>query len=226
MRRADRLFQIILYLRRRRFATARDLAQALEVSERTIYRDINELTCCGIPIDGEAGVGYRLRHDFDLPPLMFDREELEALRLGARMVKTWADPDLARSASYALAKIEAVLPADMLHNPSAIYAPRYDPYPVQLVGQLRHAINDLCKVHFHYARADGGQSERTVKPLGLFYWGRVWTLVAWCELRNGFRHFRLDRMSELTTTEKFVEQQGQSLMDFFSIININKNKID
>ena len=80
MRRADRLFQIILFMRKRKFATARDLALALEVSERTIYRDINELYCCGVPIDGEAGVGYRLHRSYDLPPLMFDREELEALR--------------------------------------------------------------------------------------------------------------------------------------------------
>ena len=215
MRRADRLFQIILYLRRRRFATARDLAQALEVSERTIYRDINELTCCGIPIDGEAGVGYRLRHDFDLPPLMFDREELEALRLGARMVKTWADADLARSASYALAKIEAVLPADMQHSPSAIYAPRHDPYPVQLVGRLRHAINDSWKVHFCYARADGAQSERTAKPLGLFYWGRVWTLVAWCELRNDFRHFSPRQDESVSGDRAICRTAGAKSARFF-----------
>lgn len=86
MRRADRLLQIILYFRAHKFATARQLAEALEVSERTIYRDVNELLCCGVPIDGAAGVGYRIRRNFDLPPLMFDREELEALRLGARII--------------------------------------------------------------------------------------------------------------------------------------------
>jgi predicted DNA-binding transcriptional regulator YafY len=93
MRRADRLFQIVLYLRRRHVSTARDLARALEVSERTIYRDVKELSACGLPIEGAAGVGYRLRRGFELPPLMFDRDELQALRLGARMVRAWADSD-------------------------------------------------------------------------------------------------------------------------------------
>src|SRR5579864_8105777 len=99
MRRADRLFQIVLHLRRRRISTARDLAQALAVSERTIYRDVQDLSACGLPIESAAGVGYRLRRGFDLPPLMFDREELQALRLGARMVRSWADPDLSQAAS-------------------------------------------------------------------------------------------------------------------------------
>jgi predicted DNA-binding transcriptional regulator YafY len=98
MRRADRLFQIVLSLRRRRITTARDLARTLEVSERTIYRDVQELSACGLPIEGAAGVGYRLGRGFDLPPMMFDCDELQALRLGARMVRSWADPDLSEAA--------------------------------------------------------------------------------------------------------------------------------
>ena len=217
MRRADRIFQIILYLRRRRVATARDLAQALEVSERTIYRDIQELSACGLPIEGAAGVGYRVRRGFDLPPLMFDREELQALRLGARMVRSWADSDLSQAAGNALRKIEAVLPADLDDAVEALYAPSFNPYPVQLVGLLRHAVIEHRKARFAYNRQDGEASLRTVWPLGLFYWGAVWTLAAWCEMREDFRNFRLDRIEEAEITEEaFTLQPGRTLDDFLA----------
>jgi predicted DNA-binding transcriptional regulator YafY len=224
MRRADRLFQIVLYLRRRRVATARDLAQALEVSERTIYRDVQELSACGLPIEGAAGVGYRVRRGFDLPPLMFDREELQALRLGARMVRSWADPDLSQAAANALRKIEAVLPPEMEDLGEALYAPNLRPYPVHLVGLLRRAVTEHRKARFDYAKEDGTASSRTVWPLGLFYWGAVWTLVAWCELRDDFRHFRLDRIAEPEVTEDtFVLQPGQTLDDFLARVRAGRS---
>jgi predicted DNA-binding transcriptional regulator YafY len=220
MRRADRLFQIVLFLRRRRVATARDLAQALEVSERTIYRDVEELSACGLPIEGAAGVGYRLRRGFDLPPLMFDREELQALRLGARMVRSWADAELSQAAANALRKIEAVLPEGMDDPGEALYAPNLKPYPVRLVGLLRRGVTEHRKARFAYTREDGTASDRTVWPLGLFYWGAVWTLVAWCELRNDFRSFRLDRIAEAEVTEEpFSLQPGQALEDFLARVN-------
>lgn len=220
MRRADRLFQIVLFLRRRRVATARDLAQALEVSERTIYRDIEELSACGLPIEGAAGVGYRLRRGFDLPPLMFDREELQALRLGARMVRSWADAELSQAAANALRKIEAVLPEGMDDPGEALYAPNLKPYPVRLVGLLRRGVTEHRKARFAYTREDGTASNRTVWPLGLFYWGAVWTLVAWCELRNDFRSFRLDRIADAEVTEEpFTLQPGQALEDFLMRVN-------
>jgi predicted DNA-binding transcriptional regulator YafY len=219
MRRADRLFQIVLFLRRRRVATARDLAQALEVSERTIYRDVEELSACGLPIEGAAGVGYRLRRGFDLPPLMFDREELQALRLGARMVRSWADPDLSQAAGNALRKIEAVLPADLDDPGEALYAPTFHPYPVHLVGLLRRAVIEHRKVRVAYTREDGAASTRILWPLGLFYWGAVWTLVAWCEMRNGFRNFRLDRIAEPEVTDDlFTLEPGQTLEDFLRTV--------
>jgi len=215
MRRADRLFQIILYLRRRRVATARDLAQALDVSERTIYRDIQELSSCGMPIEGAAGVGYRVRRGFDLPPLMFDREELQALRLGARMVRSWADAELSEAAGNALRKIEAVLPEGLDDPGEALFAPSVRAYPVRLVGLLRRAVMEHRKARFAYQREDGEGSVRTVWPLGLFYWGAVWTLVSWCELRNDFRSFRLDRISDAEVTEEpFVLASGQTLEVF------------
>jgi predicted DNA-binding transcriptional regulator YafY len=220
MRRADRLFQIVLYLRRRRVATARDLARALEVSERTIYRDVQDLSACGLPIEGEAGVGYRLRRGFDLPPLMFDREELQALRLGARMVRSWADPDLSQAAANALRKIEAVLPPELDGLGEALYAPHIHPYPVRLVGLLRNATTEHHKVCFDYTREDGGTSRRTVRPLGLFYWGATWTLLAWCEMRNDFRSFRLDRIGDLeVTAEPFTLEPGKTLEDFLKTVD-------
>jgi predicted DNA-binding transcriptional regulator YafY len=217
MRRADRLFQIVLFLRRRRVATARDLAQALEVSERTIYRDVQELSACGLPIEGAAGVGYRVRRGFDLPPLMFDREELRALRLGARMVGTWADQDLSQAAANALRKIEAVLPVDLDDPGEALYAPNLRSYPVRLVGLLRRGVTERRKARFAYTKEDGDSSIRIVWPLGLFYWGAVWTLVAWCETRNDFRNFRLDRMADPEVTDDpFTLQPGQTLDDFLA----------
>jgi len=110
MRRADRLFQIVQYLRGRRLTTARQLATWLSISERTVYRDIRDLSLSGVPIEGEAGIGYLLSASFDLPPLMFDLAEIEALTIGARMVQTWGSPELATAAELALAKIAAVLP--------------------------------------------------------------------------------------------------------------------
>src|SRR5215470_1747793 len=212
MRRADRLFQIVLHLRRRRVATARDLARALEVSERTIYRDVQDLSACGLPIESAAGVGYRLRRGFDLPPLMFDREELQALRLGARMVRSWADAELSEAAANALRKIEAVLPEGIDDPGEALYAPSIRRYPVRLVGLLRRAVTEHRKTRFAYQREDGETSSRTVRPLGLFYWGAVWTLVAWCEMRNDFRSFRLDRIADPEVTdETFTLEPDQTL---------------
>jgi predicted DNA-binding transcriptional regulator YafY len=219
MRRADRLFQIVLALRRRRIATARDLARTLEVSERTIYRDVQELSACGLPIEGAAGVGYRLGRGFDLPPMMFDRDELQALRLGARMVRSWADPDLSEAAANALRKIEAVLPADREEPGEALFAPNLRGYPVRLVGLLRRAVLEQRKARFDYTREDGADSARTVRPLGLFYWGSVWTLVAWCEQRDDHRSFRLDRMANPEVlAEPFTLQAGQTLQDFLDKI--------
>jgi predicted DNA-binding transcriptional regulator YafY len=223
MRRADRLFQITLYLRRRRVVTARDLAAALEVSERTIYRDVQELSACGLPIESAAGVGYQLRRGYDLPPLMFDKEELQALRLGARMVRSWADPDLSQAAANALRKIEAVLPESLPDPGETLFAPSVRPYPVHLVGLLRRATTEKRKARFAYTREDGAASDRTVWPLGLFYWGAVWTLVAWCELRVDFRSFRLDRIGAAEVLDEGFElAQGQRLDDFLARVRARR----
>lgn len=223
MRRADRLFQIVQILRRRRLTTARHLAESLEISERTVYRDIRDLAASGVPIEGEAGVGYRLR-GFDLPPLMFNREEVEALVLGARIVQSWTDPELARAASEALSKIEAALPRDRSHlvDGTPLFAPA-DHWRVEIavdLPTLRQAIRDSRKLRFRYTDAGGTQSERTVRPLGLSFYGPVWILAAWCELRQDFRAFRVDRIHELEVLPgSFPPEPGRTLQDFIAAMN-------
>lgn len=220
MRRADRLFQIIQLLRRRHVLTAAAIAGELEVSERTIYRDIADLVRSGVPIAGEAGVGYTLRRGFDLPPLMFTADEVEALVLGSRVVSSWADETLARAAESALARIEAALP-DRLKgkvSESRLYAPGFHVSHAiaGTLAELRKTIDARQKVHLDYTDADGALTHRTVRPLGLFFWGNKWSLTAWCELRDDFRDFRLDRMGAMTPLdETFAPEAGKELDDFF-----------
>ena len=219
MRRADRLFEIIQHLRRRPTTRARDLAEALEVSERTIYRDIADLIGSGVPIEGEAGVGYVLRPGFDLPPLMFKETEVEALVLGLRIVGSWADDELAEAAANSLAKIEAVLPEGLrgfMENTALMAPEMHFTEPIGFdVAELRRAVRQRMKVRFQYTDVLSQGSERTVRPLSLAYFGPVWVLAAWCELRVDFRTFRLDRMRDFAVTdERFRAEAGRTLHDF------------
>ena len=218
MRRADRLFRLVQVLRARRFATARGLADALEVSERTIYRDVRDLSLSGVPIEGEAGVGYALRRDFDLPPLMFDYEEIEALTAGARMVQAWSSPKLARAAQAALDKIAAALPADkrIAMDRTRLYAPTFhvDPELGKVMDTMREAIVEGRRLAFSYKDEGGKASERSARPLGLYFWGQRWTLASWCEMREDFRNFRLDRMTRVAIGPRFPDEAGKRLDDF------------
>lgn len=221
MRRADRLFQILLLLRRQSVTTANELARELEVSERTIYRDVRDLMTTGIPIQGEAGTGYILRDGFEVPPLMFTEPELLALHLGLRMVRHTVDDALARDARRALDKIEAVIPEKLrgsapreaLHSPLPLF-----PDDVrQRLGELRHTVDERCRVILDYADAEGRITTRTVRPLALLFWGQSWTLTAWCELREAFRSFRLDRMQScISTGTVFEEEKGKTFRDYLS----------
>ena len=219
MRRADRLFQIVQMLRRRRLTTAAQLAERLEVSERTVYRDIRDLSGSGVPILGEAGVGYRLGKDFDLPPLMFSGEEVQALVLGARMVESWGDSELRQAARSVLTKVEAVLPPSkrqQLHD-TALFSLsfRVSKEVRANVGALRKAIDARTKIRLDYKDREGVASGRVVCPLGLYFWGNVWTLGAWCELREDFRNFRLDRIEKATSTsETFRSEPPLTLEDY------------
>jgi predicted DNA-binding transcriptional regulator YafY len=221
VRRADRLFQVIQLLRRRHVLTAAAIAHELEVSERTVYRDIADLVRSGVPIAGEAGVGYTLRRGFDLPPLMFTEDEIEALVLGTRVVSSWADEGLAKAAESALARIEAALP-DRLKarlTGSRLFAPSFH-VPQQVaaaLAELRKAIDDRKPARLDYIDNDGAQTNRVVRPLGLFFWGNKWTLTAWCELREDFRDFRLDRIEKMALLETpFEPEPGKTIEDFFA----------
>lgn len=210
MRRADRLFLLIQALRGRRVVTARRLAEQLEVSERTIYRDVRDLQLSGIPIEGEAGVGYCLRRGSDIPPLMFNREELEALVVGARLVAGWTTPALSSAARQALTKIEGVIPEELLRelNRSRIFVP--PAYLQQDVAEQMQAIHAAIESHnvlqLDYRREDGEASLRRIWPLCLAFWGARWTVGAWCELRRDFRNFRLDRIVSYTVLDEGFEE--------------------
>jgi predicted DNA-binding transcriptional regulator YafY len=223
MRRADRLFRIVQFLRLGRLLTARALAEKLEVSQRTIYRDIQDLQLSGTPIEGEAGVGYTIRRDFDLPPLMFTRSELTALVLGARLVRAWGGAENVIAATQALQRIEAVLPADLRKELDSIllYAPGsvMEQFLRERLDQLHAACLTRHVVAFEYAREDGARSSRSVRPLALVFWSGVWTLTSWCELRNDFRTFRIDRMEQVAVSEReFVPRRGETLDDYLRMI--------
>ncbi len=212
MRRADRLFRLVQLLRSGRLWTAARLAEAMEVSERTIYRDIADLAASGVPVEGEAGVGYVMRAGFDMPPLMLTEAEITAMALGARMVVAWGGPDMADAARDALSKIEAVVPhpEELGAALTRLAAPRVG-RAVDGRDRLdlldRQAREGRVTV-LDYVDADGGATRRRVWPLGLWFWGRVWTLVAWCELRNDFRMFRLDRIAEMEALEDRFERRA------------------
>jgi predicted DNA-binding transcriptional regulator YafY len=218
MRRADRLFEIVQLMRRRKLVRARDLAETLEVSERTIYRDIGDLVASGVPIDGEAGVGYILRRGFDLPPLMFSEQELEALVLGARIVQSWADAKLANAAGDVLAKVEAVVPERLqtFMDATALFAPgRHASEPITVdMAELRRAVRSRLKLDMSYRDAAGEPTRRMVRPLLMSFFGPIWTVSGWCELRQDFRTFRLDRIAELVVTDEvFRPEPGRTLAD-------------
>jgi predicted DNA-binding transcriptional regulator YafY len=220
MRRADRLFQIVQYLRGGRLVTARQLSDWLEVSERTIYRDIADLMATGVPIDGEAGVGYLMREGFDLPPLMFNREEIVALVAGARMIRAWGGADMARAAEEALVKISAVLPEDARTRADAVQIHAFrmsgmDDATRTLLDVIETASHGRRRLVLSYEDGEGRVSKRPIRPLALWFWGKVWTLIAWCELRDDFRVFRVDRIKAAMEDGTFKPEKGKSLAEFY-----------
>ena len=219
MRRADRLFQLVQILRNRRLVTARQLAERLEVSERTIYRDIQDLSLSGVPVEGEAGVGYHLRYSLDIPPLMFNADELEALILGARMLQAWGGPTLGNSAQSVIDKIQAVIPDELKPglDQSKLFVPRFGATSdvEKTLDTCRFAITQCRILRFDYRKADDTPSQRDVKPLGLFFWGKVWTMTSWCMLRDDFRNFRIDRIHDIEMLDQsFESKPGQRLKDY------------
>ena len=200
MRRAERLFQIIQILRRskRRPITAQDIASELETSLRTIYRDISQLLAERVPIRGEAGIGYILEDGFDMPPLMLTADEIEAAMLGAQWVMGRGDEALTRAARDLVAKIGAVVPPHLrpLALDSTLVSPQWRRIEVDAIdmAKVRAAIHAQTKIVIAYSDGVGRETRRTIWPIAVSYWDMVRVIVAWCELRQGFRSFRTDRV--------------------------------
>ena len=210
MRRADRLFQIIQILRRStRPVTAAALAQELEISKRTVYRDVADLIGQRVPIEGEAGLGYLLATDYDMPPLMLTPNELEAVMLGAQWVAGRSDKILSNAARDVVAKIAAVVPERLrpfIVEPSVGAKPTIGEQEERVdTSMLRSAIRNGVKLRLRYRSQAGEESERTVWPVILGYAETTRLLVAWCEMRQNFRHFRTDRIIE---AEMLDERNG------------------
>jgi predicted DNA-binding transcriptional regulator YafY len=205
------MFQIVNLLRSRKQISAQALADELEVSVRTIYRYIDDLSTSGVPVYGEPGIGYRLLDGFELPPLTLTDDEGEALVVGARMLAAWAGSDLKQAAQSLLHKIESAVPEQQkLRWQSRLYVPADFMHAdeVSHLQQLRDCIRHSHKARLSYQREDGTFSRRVVHPLALFYWGNKWTLGAWCELRTGFRDFRIDRIHTLEPLPDIFDAEG------------------
>lgn len=219
MRRTDRLFDIIQILRDGRLHRAQDMADTLEVSVRTIYRDMDTLVASGVPVQGERGVGYMITEAISLPPLTLTVEELEALNLGMAIVAEAADDALRAAATSLADKIDAVLPertiADADKWKFAVYPFADAVRGFSQMPTLRAAIRAKQKLKLTYHSKGDRISSRTIRPLHMEYWGRVWTLTSWCELRNAFRVFRVDLIqSAEALPEMFIDESGKRLSDY------------
>ena len=220
MRRADRLFQIVQALRGGRLTTAQALAEQLEVSPRTIYRDIADLIGSGVPIEGEAGVGYVMRAGYDMPPLMFSEDEVVALVAGARLIRAWGGSAMASAAEEALVKIEAVLPDAAQKRAQGVHIQAIVPGGIDAELRARidafetHSQNRI-RLRLSYRDVNSVLTNRVVRPLGLIFWGKAWTLVAWCEKRADFRAFRIDRIESYAELDRFRAERDKSLAAFY-----------
>ena len=223
MRRADRLFDIIQALRTaRRPVTAAALAEQLEVTVRTIYRDIAALQGSRVPIEGAPGLGYVLRRGYDLPPLMFTSEEADAIAIGVRLLRRLRDPKLQQAAESVLAKLAVVVPEPLqLHLASApIYVSDGDAPPATGVdpAELRSAIHDARKVVITYIDETGHRTRRTVRPIAMAYYVDVTLRGGWCELRNDFRNFRVDRISNAQLLdERFLAESSRLMAEWLAL---------
>jgi len=221
MSRPTRMFEIIQLLRTAKTpVTAEEIGNALEVSKRTAYRDIAALQSMRIPIDGEAGIGYIMRPGFDLPPLAFDSDEVEAIVVGLALLTRTGDSGLQRAAKRVASKIGDSLPdqADSNFANDALHVSSWNSIPETTINisLLRHAIRDEEKLSLSYSNAKKQSTERIILPLAIIYYIDVIVLTAWCELREDFRHFRVDRLSKCDLTGRFFSGEGNQLRDSWS----------
>lgn len=219
MRRAERLFRLVNELRARGVSRAEDLAAYFEISVRTVYRDIGHLQASGLPIEGEAGVGYLLRPGFDLPALTFTFEQLDALAIGLSFVEAAGDTSLSQAAREVRAKLQASLPEPdkrKLEN-APLFASRRDGRAAPFLKIVRRAIRQANVLHLRYRDGEGTLSDRRVKPLAIWAFTEGWLFAGWCELRNDFRAFRLDRISAIEETgDHFADNPDQNLQAYLA----------
>ncbi len=219
MRRAERLFRLVNEMRSRAISRAEDLAQKFEVSTRTIYRDIAHLQASGLPIEGEAGVGYLLRPGFDLPNVTFTHEQVDALAVGLSFVESLNDPGLAAAAREVRAKLQASMPhpeaRKLVDAPYFSHRPKTGAAPH--VSHLRQAIRKRLIVQINYQNAEGIATSRSIRPLAIWNLPEGWMFSGWCDLRQGFRTFRLDRIASLTlTAQAFEDDPTKNLHAFMA----------
>lgn len=221
LRRTDRLYEMIQILRDGRLHRAQDMADQLGVAVRTVYRDMETLMTSGVPVIGERGLGYAMTAPITLPPLNLTLVELEALHLGLAVVGQKGDTELRDAARSLSSKIDAVLPEDRSAPPTGWGFATY-PFKDAAAGfswlpTLRAAIRARQKLQIDYQTLAGEISTRIIRPLKMEYWGRLWTCTAWCEFRQNFRVYRIDRMTRVALLPSlFVEEQGKTLVDFMT----------
>ena len=219
MRRTDRLFELLQILRDGGLHRAQDMADRLEVSVRTIWRDMDTLRASGVPVEGERGVGYMITAPITLPPLNLTLAELEALNLGMAIVAEAADPELKAAAINLAAKIDAVSPEQVTAEADAW---KFAVYPFQDAARgfanmptLRAAIKARQKLRLVYHSKEDRITTRIIRPLHMEFWGRIWTLTAWCEMRSAFRVFRVDLIqSAEALPELFTDEPGKRMKDY------------
>jgi predicted DNA-binding transcriptional regulator YafY len=217
LRRSDRLFEIIQLLRvAARPLTAAHMADALEVTVRTVYRDVAALQARRVPIEGAPGLGYVLRRGFDLPPLMFTTEEIEAIAIGARLVRRTGDVGLQQAAESVLSKVQVILPDELrghlagatflVSDAGAHSSPAVD------VSEIREAIRARRKLRIIYVDEPGHRTHRTIRPVAVAYYVQATLIAAWCELRRDYRHFRTDRIAAVTVLDDSFSDEGGELL--------------
>lgn len=228
MRRAERLFRLVNEMRARGVSRAEDLAAHFEVSVRTIYRDIAHLQGSGLPIEGEAGIGYLLRPGFDLPSLTFTFDQVDALAIGLSFVESTGDPTLAEAAREVRAKLQASLPQPESRKlaDAPYFAFRRGGRASPFAKLLRIAIRQKAIVQMSYADGEGKQSKRRVRPLAVWSFTDGWMFAAWCELRVDFRTFRFDRIIDLELTgDRFDEDEAQGLRAYIGTQHAKKKPV-
>jgi predicted DNA-binding transcriptional regulator YafY len=231
MRRTTRLFEVIQLLRvARKPVTAQAIATQLEVTKRTIYRDIASLQALSVPIYGEAGIGYVMRAGYDLPPLMLSIEEVEALVVALGLLERTGDKGLKGAAASIRAKVASVLPVATRQpiDRGSLYVPQWiTPEPVTVdLAAIRQAIRDERKLWLHYADAQGQASERIIRPIAIIYYVEVMHIAAWCELRQDFRSFRADRIVGYTLIEERFEGEGARLREAWQARHEHDSAVD